>query len=173
MRLRARLPGALSNIGSGFVLAALLAAPAQAVDIRLSSAWMRPAAAGSDARAYVDIHSDAPLTLVGASTPLARKVAIVVVRKTDGLDPGKVVRRLPVSAGTPTRLAYKGNHLLLAGVRRDIANGTPVPLTLEFRDAAGKRYEARTDLRVRGLLLPHPAASRLTRQPAPPSPAPR
>ena len=60
-------------------IATLLALPAYAVDIALSSAWMRPADPGEAASAYVDIRSDAPLQLVGASTPLARKVEIVVV----------------------------------------------------------------------------------------------
>ena len=39
-------------------VAALLCASAHAADIKLSSAWMRPAPAGSNARAYVDIASD-------------------------------------------------------------------------------------------------------------------
>ena len=132
--------------------ATLLALPAHAVDIALSSAWMRPADPGETARAYVDIRSDAPLQLVGASTPLARRVEIVVVERTEGSDPGKVVRTLAVPAGAPLRLAYKGSHLRLVGVRKPLVNGTPVPITLQFRDKAGKRYTAVADVQVHGLV---------------------
>jgi copper(I)-binding protein len=135
-------------------LALCAAGIGQAADIRLHTPWMRPAAEGQDGRAYLDIESDTPLTLTGASTTLARKVEVVVVRKTDGLDPGKVVRALPVAAGT-TRLAYKGNHLRLVGMRDTVANGRLVPVTLHFRDRAGKRYDATADVQVRGLLAPH------------------
>jgi hypothetical protein len=134
------------------LLAALLALPACAADIKLTSAWMRPANAGSDARAYVDILSDTPLRLVGATTPLARKVDLVVVQRTDGTDPGKVVKTLDVAAGTPLRLAYKGSHLRLVGVKKPLVNGTPVPVTLQFRDKAGKRYTAVADVQVHGLV---------------------
>lgn len=134
------------------LLALAIALPAHAVDIELSSAWMRPAEAGSDARAYVDILSDAPLRLTGATTPVARKVELVVVQRTDGSDPGKVVKTIDVAAGTPLRLAYKGSHLRLVGVRKPLVNGTPVPVTLQFRDKAGKRHSAVADVQVHGLV---------------------
>jgi hypothetical protein len=134
------------------LFAALLALPAYAVDIKTTSAWMRPAEAGADASAYVDIVSDTPLRLTGATTPVARKVQLVVVQRTDGTDPGKVVKSLDVAAGTPLRLAYKGSHLRLLGVKKPLVNGTPVPLTLQFRDKAGKRYTAVADVQVHGLV---------------------
>ena len=83
-----------------------------------------------------------------------------------------VVREMAVPAGTTTRLAYRGDHLRLTGIKRDVANGDPVPLTLTFRDAAGKRLVATTSIVVRGLLLPQqgPASSRDT-APAPPAPS--
>jgi hypothetical protein len=85
---------------AGVALAtACLLAPlgAAAAQIELGPAWMRPAAAGSEANAYVDIVSDAALTLVRASSP---------------------------------------------------------PVTLQFRDRAGKRHHAVAQVQVRGLLLP-------------------
>ena len=150
--------GRFARGAAAAVLLVLLAAPAAAAEIKLSSAWMRPAPAGSDARAYVDIASDVPLTLVGATTPLARKVELVLLKKYDGTDPGKVVARMPVEPGTPTRLAYKGSHLRLVGVRKDLLPGAPVPVTLQFRDRAGKRFTAQADIRVHGVALPMPAA---------------
>ena len=136
--------------------AALAAGPATgaAAEIRLSAPWMRPAAAGSDARAYLDIASDRPVTLVGASSPMARSVEIRVVEETDGVDPGKAVKSLAVVPGTPTRLAYKGNHLLLRGLKKAADNATPVPVVLTFRDAQGRRSTAEANLQVRGIVAP-------------------
>jgi len=142
------------------LLTCALALPAHAVDIELKSAWMRPAAAGSDARAYVDITSDTPLRLVGAATPAARSVQLVRVTNLDGSDPGRIVKSLPVEPGAPTRLAYKGSHLRLVALKQNAVPGQPVPLTLQFVDAKGKRHAATTDLTVRGLFM----------EPAPPAP---
>ena len=94
------------------------------------------------------------MTLVGASSPLARSVQIRVVQDTDGVDPGKPVKSLPVVPGTPTRLAYKGNHLLLRGVRNAVANATTVPVVLTFRDAKGRRLTAQASIQVRGIVAP-------------------
>jgi len=151
--------GARSRLAQRAFAAALLcalAASAAAADIRLTSMWMRPAEKGSDAKAYVDIASDVPLTLVGATSPVAGKVVLVQLRKYDGTDPGRVVTKIPVEPGAPTRLAYKGSHLRLVGVRQDLLPGAPVPVTLLFRDKAGRRVSAQADIRVHGVALPMP-----------------
>jgi len=161
----------------GIVVLALLscAAVANAADtVTLKSAWMRPAPAGAQpARAYVDIESTANLKLVGAATPVAARVQFVRVGRIDDPASEVVVREMEVPAGTTTRLAYRGDHLRLTGIKRDLANGDPVPLTLTFRDAAGKRLVATTNVGVRGLLLPQhappPAGDAAKAPPAPPA----
>ena len=144
--------------------------------VTLKTAWMRPAAAGAQpARAYVDIESTANLKLVGAATPVATRVQLVHVGKIDDPASEVVVREMAVPAGTTTRLAYRGDHLRLTGIKRALANGDPVPLTLTFRDAAGKRFVAKTDVVVRGLLLPQhapPPPRDSTKAPPPPPAAP-
>ena len=155
------------------VLALLLAVAsasgsAMAGPAELRNAWMRPAPAGAEAaRAYVDIVSEDALELVGASTPLAQRVEIVVVAPS--LDPASetVVATLPVAKGT-TRLAYRGSHLRLTGIRWDAANGQRIPLTLHLRDAAGAEAMASTDILVRGILTPRQvtAAERSAAEPA-------
>ncbi len=134
----------------------LAAATAHAADpVTLKSAWMRPAPAGKiPARVYVDIESTVDGKLVAAKTPIAKRVDLVRV-KTLG-DPASevVVKSFPIAAGKTTRLAYYGDHLRLSGITRDAGNGDPVPLTLTFVDATGRRFTATTDVVVRGLLLP-------------------
>lgn len=146
-----RLPLQMLVATAGLTMAGLL----HAADITLKSAWMRPAPGGAEtARAYVDIESSAALQLVGASTPVARRVEIVLVRQIGDPASEEVVASLPVPAGTTTRLAYRGSHLRLIEIAHDLANGTSVPLTLTFKDAAGREVRATTNVLVRGLLLP-------------------
>jgi periplasmic copper chaperone A len=137
-------------------IAALFAsALLHAAEVQLSNAWMRPAPAGANAaRAYVDISSNATLDLVGATTPIARSVAIVHVGTIGDASTEQVVKSFAVPAGTTTRLAYLGDHLRLTSITKDVGNGDPVPLTLVFKDAAGKRIEATTRVVIRGILRP-------------------
>lgn len=162
-----RLTAALAGLG--------VALAAQADDVTLTNAWMRPARAGAEsARVYVDIESSKALELVAATTPVARGARIVVVKQIDDPESEVIVKSLPVQAGTTTRLAYRGNHLRLTGLLRDIGNGDPVPLTLTFRDARGKPTRATTNVLVRGLLapqhLPDPSRDAAGRPAAPPAP---
>lgn len=166
----------MNRIALRGALCALLlvtAAVSHAAEVKLQNAWMRPAPTGAEsAKAYVDIASDTALELVGASTPAAKKVELIAVTVKDTSIDEKVVKALPVAAGKPTRLAFNGNHLQLSGITRDIGNGMPVPLTLTFKDAAGKSLQVSTDVLVRGLLRPDqvPAASGAAGMPAPEQP---
>ncbi len=158
-----------------FVLAGFaFAVAAQAAEVTLRNAWMRPAPAQAEtARVYVDIDSGATLELVGASTPVADNVEIVRVRRIGDPASEEVVKAFAVSAGKTTRLAYRGDHLRFKGILRDLANGDPVPLTLVFKAADGREVRATTNVVVRGLLLPRqmPEASRDSATPPPGPPA--
>jgi copper(I)-binding protein len=124
-------------------------------NITLKTAWLRPAAVGmAEAQAYVDIISATDLVLVGASTPFAKKVELVEVTMKDDKPEAKVVASMPVPGGKTTRLAYRGSHLRLVDITRDFGNGTPVPLTLEFKSPDGKEVTASVNATVRGVLLP-------------------
>jgi copper(I)-binding protein len=140
-----------------FACALAFASIADAAQVTLSSVWMRPAAQGAaTARVYVDIRTDANIDLVGATTPVARKVEIVQVKTIGDPATEKVVKKFAVPGGTTTRLAYLGDHLRLVGVKRAVNNGDPVPIKLAFVDAQGKRFDVETDVMVRGLTFPGP-----------------
>jgi len=149
---------------------------ADAAEVTLRNAWMRPAPAGAaSARAYVDIGSDTSLVLTGASTPIASKVQIVLVKRLGDPDSEEVVPSLAVLAGATTRLAYLGDHLRLVGITHDAANGESIPLTLTFKDSARRPVKATTNIVIRGMLLPQhmaPAASDVPATPGTPAPPP-
>jgi len=141
-------------LAAACALAAMSTVAAAAPQVALHSAWMRPAPAGVGiARVYVDITSDESVTLVGASTPVARRVEIVRVKTVGEPSTERVVKKLAVPKGTTTRLAYLGDNLRLVDVTQTVSNGSPVPLTLKFIDAKGKRFEVGTDVVVRGILV--------------------
>jgi periplasmic copper chaperone A len=137
--------------------------------ITLKTGWLRPAAAGmAEARVYVDIVSATDLVLVGATTPVARKVELVDVTLKGDQSESRVVAAMPVPGGKMTRLAYRGSHLRLVDINKDLANGTVVPVTLAFKSPDGKDVAARFEAKVRGMLLPQqmPAVVKQEAEPA-------
>jgi periplasmic copper chaperone A len=133
----------------------VVAADTPAANVTLKTGWLRPAAAGmAEARVYVDIVSATDLVLVGATTPVARKVELVDVTIKGDQSETRVVASMPVPGGKMTRLAYRGSHLRLVDINKDLANGAAVPVTLAFKSPDGKELSARFDATVRGLLLP-------------------
>ena len=134
----------------------VLAAPAAAADILLKNAWMRPARAGApSAGVYVDIVTDVPLTLLGATSPMAKSVVIVQVDpKPDGTSDEKVVKEWKLPGAKETRFAYNGSRLDLLEIAADLRPGASVPVTLSFSEGPEKRQSIEIDVVVRGVILP-------------------
>jgi copper(I)-binding protein len=164
---------ACGAIGGGANSGDAIGGDAVAGEVTLKAAWLRPAAAGtSEAQAYVDISSNADLDLVGASTPFAKKVELVLVSTTNDLPESKVVPSIAVPAGVTTRLAYRGSHLRLVEITKNFGNGTSVPLTLTFKSPGGRDVTATIDAQVRGLLLPQQMSTPMTKDSGPAAEAP-
>jgi copper(I)-binding protein len=158
---------------AALVLAVALASPAHAQgEVALDNAWMRPAHAGqAQAAVYLDIRAAKPMTLVGASSPAARRAELVLVDPPDP-DPAthRFVAELPMSA-TRLRLALGGSHVRLIDIAHDLRPGERVRLELAFVDASGTRSTATTEVLVRGLMI-HPPQPQAPDKPAPDKPAP-
>jgi hypothetical protein len=117
-------------------VAALLAVPALAHDgPHVENAYARIGASGSGA-VFFDIvnHSDQPDRLVSATSDVAAKVEL----HTHVQDASGVMRMIEVKDGIPfggkeTRsLMRGGDHVMLMGVSRPLAQGDVFPLTLTF-----------------------------------------
>jgi periplasmic copper chaperone A len=164
MSSRSALRFSLRGVVAACAMAGALGALAG--DVTLRAAWLRPAAAGmGEAQAYVDIISDSDLELVGASTPFAKKVELVLVSLNNDPAEPMVVARLPIPAGKTTRLAYRGSHLRLVEITKSFGNGNAVPLTLAFKSADGRDVSATVDAQVRGLLLPQQLPASVSKDP--------
>ena len=72
--------------GVAAALLSCLVASAGAADITIKNAWTRPARANTAAGGvYFDVVTNVPLKLLGATSPVAKSVAIVLVeQKPDG-----------------------------------------------------------------------------------------
>ena len=151
MRFGARRASASTPTARFWIgIAALCAATAACgAEIKLVNAWMRPMVAGDRAvPAFVDIKSDVRVTLVGASTPVAKSVAIML-EGDNGTE--SETTRFDVPAGVGRRLALNGDHLELRDILETKLNGAKVPLQLTFVDEKGARIVAETVATVRGL----------------------
>jgi copper(I)-binding protein len=102
-------------------------------ELMIGHAWCLPSA-GPTTQAMMPLavsggRGDA---LVGATTPVAEAVALVP-------DPRRPpVRRWTIAASRPVAMRPDGPHLLLTVLKRALAAGERVPLTLSF-EAAGMR----------------------------------
>jgi len=128
------------------VLASLLTAAAcggsdtAAVAVRpldVHGAWARPADSGLVSAAYLVIvnRDTAPVTFLGASSPMAESVSLHETMEMAGM-----VHMMPldsaqvIAANDSLVLAEGGKHLMVTGLRRKVAPGDSLPLTLSFAD---------------------------------------
>jgi hypothetical protein len=139
-------PIAIAGLAVGLTSAAIAASPASPITI--SNAWARPVvAAGMTAAGYLTVVNRGPFgdRLVGASSPLAARVSLHQSRMVGAMMTMRAVTAIGIPARGRADLSPGGYHLMLAGVRRPLASGARIPLTLSFARAG----TVRTSLTVR------------------------
>src|SRR3546814_11534319 len=96
---------------------ALAATPAAAADLAVSNAWVRlPAVAGRPAAGYFTITGGTqPQTIVGASSPSAKKAELHESRMPGGTMRMTPLARLVVGKGEPTVFAPDRKSVVLFG----------------------------------------------------------
>jgi copper(I)-binding protein len=122
--------------------ATLAAAPAAFAQsgprVLVTGAWVRASVAGQNATgAFMNLTAREPMQLVGASSPAAG-VAEVHEMKMDGsVMRMRAVPSIELPAGRAVELKPGGYHLMLMDLKKPLAAGDMVPVTLAFRDKAG------------------------------------
>jgi hypothetical protein len=138
------------------VSALFLTGPAAGIELSVVNAWIRSAPEDrSSTPAYMDVRSDTPVRLVGATSPWAEKIDICNEELKDGTGAKRTLPALDIPPGE-TRLAPGGHHLLLTGIKRGFGNGDFVPITLRFEDAARVAHTVDVDAQARGMTAPRP-----------------
>lgn len=80
--------------------------------------------------------------LLGGTSPVAREVQVHTVDIADGvMRMRQLAEGLEIPAGETVTLAPGGYHLMLMDLDRSLAQGEPVPLTLEFERAGAIQVE--------------------------------
>lgn len=136
--------------------AALVTLTAHA-QVTVKDAWIRGIAHGQRATgAFMQLASPTDATLVAVATPAARVSEIHTMSMDNGVMRMRAIDALPVPAGKPVELKPGGYHVMLLDLTQPLADGSTVPLTLTFSDAAGKRTTQTVDAVVRPLTGGHP-----------------
>lgn len=117
--------------------------PEGAAAIQVHAAFVELPAEGSDtALAGMRISLiGAPRTLIGASSPAARRIELHTTSSADGMSRMRRVDRLEVDQKTPLILGHGGNHLMLLGIRGPLQAGDMVNLVLTFEDPGGNQQD--------------------------------
>ena len=122
-------------------IAVLSGAPAAADsvrvgDIAVENAWVRASSVNVSA-AYATLRNlgKNPDLLVAAASPAASRVEIHTVVERDGKVGMKRVDSVEVAPGEPAVLRPGGLHIMLMGLKRKLAAGDSIELTLSFSKA--------------------------------------
>lgn len=122
------------------LVAALFASAAiQAADVRVTDVWARATMPGQKVSgAYMNILSDTDARLVAASSPAVPRVEIHEMKMDGDVMRMREVNAIALPKGQPVSLEPGGYHIMLMNLKRPVAVGESIPLTLTI-EAGGKR----------------------------------
>lgn len=113
-------------------------------DLHVRHPWTRATPPGAKVAAgYLEIRNagNAPDRVIGAATPAAERIELHVMSTQDGIMKMREVRDFEVPARQRLVLQPGGSHLMLVGLKRPLAKGERVPLTLRFERSGEVQVE--------------------------------
>lgn len=122
-------------------------APAPAGSLSVHDAWARAADSGMVTAVYLSLVNTerAAVTLTGAASPLADAVSLHMTHEMDGMVHMLPLDSAPIAPGDSLVLAVNAKHLMVNGLRRKLAAGDSLPVTLSF--TGGRTLEFRALVR--------------------------
>ena len=128
-----------SSLAAAAMLAATLSFPAHA-QVTVDSPWVRATVPGQKATgAFMTLRSPQDARFVEARSPVAGVVEIHEMKHEGGMMRMNAIASLPLPAGRHVDLRPGGYHVMLMDLKKPIAEGDAVPLTLVFEGADRKR----------------------------------
>jgi len=104
--------------------------------------WARATVQGQrTSGAFMTLEAKEPVTLVGASSPVAGRAELHEMKMEGDVMRMREVDSLRVDAGKPLQLKPGGYHMMLVDLKAPLAPNTTIPLTLTFRTAAGEQRQ--------------------------------
>lgn len=137
-----------------YVLGALtgLLSTAAHGQVSVASPWVRGTVAGQKATgAFMQLKSAGDSTLVGAESPVAGIVEIHEMRLENNVMKMRPIQRLELPSGKAVELKPGGYHVMLMDLKKPLANGEKVPLTLRLEGRDRKTQTVEVIAEVRGL----------------------
>jgi copper(I)-binding protein len=110
----------------------------------VSGAWARPAAAGEASAIYLTISNNGPQgeALVGVACEIAVECMLHQTTMADDVVHMQHLARLEIPSGSQVALEPGGIHIMLTGLKSELAIGDFVALTLRFERAGEVPIEA-------------------------------
>jgi periplasmic copper chaperone A len=109
---------------------------AQTASLVAKDAWVRKPPAGETAAVYFVLANTGtkPVTVIGATSPLAESVMIHESSVVDGQSRMRMKDKVVVPPGKSVAFAPEGLHIMIVGFRYNVSEGDRVPLTLQLED---------------------------------------
>lgn len=125
------------SLGAALLGAITAAMPASA-QVNVTLPWVR-ATTQKSAGVFMQLeaHAGSGVTLIGASSPIAKSVAIVDPRPRTTGAKAQVLQKLEVPAGSVLELKPGQPQLMLIGLTQHLKPGDHAALTLNFETANG------------------------------------
>ena len=125
---------------------------AMAANINVSDAWTRATMPGQQVGGgFLQIQSDADARLVGASSPVAQRVEVHEMSMDGDVMRMREVKAITLPKGKTVSLEPGGFHLMLMNLKKPIAAGDVVPLTLVVESGGKKQtVEVKAEARAMG-----------------------
>jgi copper(I)-binding protein len=128
--------------------------PVCAAGLIVEHAWIRATAPSQPvAGAYMKLTSDTDAALVGASSPMADKAEIHVMKMRNGIMSMRPVESLALPRKQTIELKPGGYHIMLMGLKQPFKPGDRVPISLIIR-VHNKPRQVQVEAEVRGLVAP-------------------
>ena len=119
--------------------ASLVAQAAWAANISVTDAWARATMPGQPVSgAYMQIQSDADARLLGVSSYVVPRVEVHEMNMDGGVMHMREVKAIDLPKGKNVSLEPGGFHIMLMNLKKPIAAGDVIPLTLVV-ESDGKR----------------------------------
>ncbi len=155
-----KLIPAITHLAHVCCLACLLvpATVAAQQNVEVTNAWARATVPGQIVGGvYMDIRSPAAARLVAASSPAAATVQIHHMRMENGVMKMSAVAGVDLPPGQIVKLAPGGYHVMLIDLRKPLATGETVPVTLTIENDKKARQTLEVKAVVRDVMGGKPA----------------
>ncbi len=118
--------------------------------LHAENVWTRATAPKQPAAGvYMDLKAQAPVRVVGGSSPVAQRVELHTMAMDKGVMVMRRVPEIPVRPGETVQLKPGGLHVMLIGLRSPLKQGERIPLTLQVRQEDGQLQALALEAEVR------------------------